>query len=78
MPPSVAELDLDEFDRVVRINVWGVLAGIKHATRVMIPVSFRCNLCTTRVSGLMVGPEPHPYKKSKFITGVVKSVTSEL
>ncbi|KAL0459607.1 UNVERIFIED_CONTAM: Zerumbone synthase [Sesamum latifolium] len=36
-PPSVIDLDLSTFDRVMAINVRGVLAGLKHAARVMIP-----------------------------------------
>ncbi|XAR58322.1 Xanthoxin dehydrogenase [Bertholletia excelsa] len=78
-PPSVADLDLDEFDRVMRVNVRGMIAGIKHAARVMIPAGSGSILCTASVSGLMGGLGPHPYTVSKFaIPGVVKSVASEL
>ena len=79
MPPSITELDLNEFDRVMRTNVWGMVAGIKHAARVMIPVGSGSILCTSSISGLMGGLGPHPYTISKFtIPGVVKSVASEL
>lgn len=78
-PPSIAELDLDEFDRVMRINIRGMIAGIKHAARVMIPVGSGSILCTSSISGVMGGLGPHPYTISKFtIPGVVKSVASEL
>ncbi|KAL2320375.1 hypothetical protein Fmac_029344 [Flemingia macrophylla] len=78
-PPSIAELDLDEFDRVMRINVRGTIAGIKHAARVMIPVGSGSILCTSSISGLMGGLGPHPYTISKStIPGIVKSVASEL
>ncbi|KAK7336151.1 hypothetical protein VNO77_16684 [Canavalia gladiata] len=77
--PSIADLDLDEFDRVMRINVRGMIAGIKHAAKVMIPVGSGSILCTSSISGLMGGLGPHPYTISKFtIPGVVKSVASEL
>ncbi|KAF7819350.1 zerumbone synthase-like [Senna tora] len=78
-PPSIAELDLDEFDRVMRINVRGTIAGIKHAARVMIPTGSGSILCTSSISGLMGGLGPHPYSISKHtIPGIVKSVASEL
>ncbi|KAK3026726.1 hypothetical protein RJ639_042179 [Escallonia herrerae] len=79
IPPSIADLNLDEFDRVMRINVRGIVAGIKHAARVMIPMGSGSILCTSSVSGLLGGLGPHPYSISKSaIPGVVKSVASEL
>lgn len=79
LPPSIAELDLDTFDRVMRINVRGTVAGIKHAARVMIPVGSGSILCTASMSGLLGGLGPHPYAISKFtIPGIVKFVASEL
>ncbi|KAE9599594.1 hypothetical protein Lal_00021280 [Lupinus albus] len=79
IPPSITDLDLDEFDKVMRINVWGMLAGIKHAARVMVPAGYGSILCTSSISGLLGGLGPHPYTISKFtIPGVVKSVASEL
>ncbi|XP_028098376.1 zerumbone synthase-like isoform X2 [Camellia sinensis] len=78
-PPGIADLDLDEFDRVMRINVRGMIAGIKHAARVMIPALSGSILCTASISGLMGGLGPHPYTISKFtIPGIVKSVATEL
>ncbi|XP_022774197.1 zerumbone synthase-like [Durio zibethinus] len=78
-PLSIAELDLDEFDRVMRINVRGMVAGIKHAARVMVPVGSGSILCTSSISGIMGGLGPHPYTIAKFtIPGIVKSVVSEL
>lgn len=78
-PPSIADLDLDEFDRVMKVNVRGIIAGIKHAARVMIPAGSGSILCTSSISGLMGGLGPHPYTVSKFtIPGIVKSVASEL
>ncbi|KAG7981543.1 hypothetical protein I3843_04G001700 [Carya illinoinensis] len=79
MPPSIAELDLKEFDRVMEINVRGMVAGIKHAARVMIPTGSGSILCTSSISGVMGGLGPHPYTISKYtIHGIVKSVASEL
>ncbi|KAL2240685.1 short-chain dehydrogenase reductase 2a [Sesamum indicum] len=78
-PPSIIDLDLNEFDRVMRINVRATIAGIKHAARAMIPAASGSILCTASISGLMGGLGPHPYTVSKFaIPGIVKSVASEL
>ncbi|KAJ8752424.1 hypothetical protein K2173_004060 [Erythroxylum novogranatense] len=79
VPPGVTELDLDEFDKVMRINVRGTIAGIKHAARVMIPRGSGSILCTSSISGLMGGLGTHPYTISKFtIPGIVKAVATEL
>ncbi|KAJ7971773.1 Short-chain dehydrogenase reductase [Quillaja saponaria] len=77
--PSITDLDLNEFDRVMRINVRGMVAGIKHAARVMIPLGSGSILCTSSICGLMGGFGPHQYTISKFtIPGIVKSMASEL
>ncbi|XP_048135013.1 zerumbone synthase-like isoform X2 [Rhodamnia argentea] len=78
-PPSISDLDLDKFDEVMRINVRGVVAGIKHAARVMLPIASGSILCTSSISGIMAGLGPHPYTISKFaIPGLVKSAAAEL
>ncbi|KAF8400059.1 hypothetical protein HHK36_015934 [Tetracentron sinense] len=79
VPPSIADLELEEFDRVMRVNVRGAMAGIKHAARVMIPKKSGSIVCTASISGVMGGLGPHPYTVSKFaIPGIVKSAASEL
>ncbi|XP_043703790.1 zerumbone synthase-like [Telopea speciosissima] len=79
IPPSIADLDLDHFDRVMAVNVRGSIAGIKHAARVMVPTNSGSILCTASISGLLGGLGPHPYTVSKFaIPGIVKSAASEL
>lgn len=79
LPPSIVDLELDEFDRVMAVNVRGTMSGIKHAARVMIPACSGSILCTASISGLLGGLGPHPYTVSKFaISGIVKSLASEL
>lgn len=79
VPPSIVDLDLHEFDRVLGVNLRGAVAGIKHAARVMVPSGSGSILCTASVSGLMAGLGPHPYTVSKFaIPGLVKSAAAEL
>ncbi|KAK4418198.1 Zerumbone synthase [Sesamum alatum] len=78
-PPSVVDLDLAAFDRVMAINVRGVLAGVKHAARVMIPRQRGVVLCTASVTGLIGGLAQHTYSISKSsVIGIVKSAASEL
>ncbi|XP_021281209.1 short-chain dehydrogenase reductase 3a [Herrania umbratica] len=78
-PPSIVDLDLAVFDRVIGINVRGVLAGIKHASRVMIPRRTGCILCTASVTGMIGGLAQHTYSVSKSaVIGIVKSMASEL
>uniref|UniRef100_A0A7N2N2I1 Secoisolariciresinol dehydrogenase n=1 Tax=Quercus lobata TaxID=97700 RepID=A0A7N2N2I1_QUELO len=52
-PPSIVDLDLAVFDKIMDINVRGVMAGIKHASRVMIPCQTGSILCTASVTGIM-------------------------
>lgn len=78
-PPGIADLELEELERVMGINVRGTMAGIKHAARVMIPAGSGSILCAASISGLLGGLGPHPYTVSKFaIPGLVKSLASEL
>ncbi|GMH20479.1 hypothetical protein Nepgr_022320 [Nepenthes gracilis] len=77
--PSIANLNLTTFDHVMATNVRGVIAGIKHASRVMIPRQSGCILCTASITGVMGGMAQHPYAVSKAtVIGIVKSVASEL
>ncbi|CAN8266363.1 unnamed protein product [Cochlearia groenlandica] len=78
-PASISELDMLEFENVLRINVVGVVSGIKHAAKVMIKARSGCILCTSSVAGVIGGLAPHSYTISKFtIPGMVKSAASEL
>lgn len=76
---NIAEIDMKDFDNVMNINVRGMVLGMKHAARVMVPRKQGCILCTASITGLIGGVAPHPYSISKFaIPGLVKSVASEL
>ncbi|XP_050236821.1 secoisolariciresinol dehydrogenase isoform X2 [Mercurialis annua] len=78
-PPSIVDLDLAAFDRVMNINVRGVIAGIKHAARVMIPRRTGSILCTASITGVIGGSAQPTYSVSKAaVIGIVRSVTSQL
>ncbi|XP_058077056.1 momilactone A synthase-like [Magnolia sinica] len=76
---GIVDLDMEEFDRVMNINVRGVIMGIKHAARVMVPRQTGCILCTASVTGILGGLAHHSYSLSKFaVVGIVKSVAADL
>ncbi|XP_055813357.1 zerumbone synthase-like isoform X2 [Solanum dulcamara] len=78
-PRNIADLDLDTFDRVMAINVRGVIAGIKHAARVMIPRKTGSILCTASVTGVIGGLAQPTYSTTKScVIGIMRSVTAEL
>ncbi|KAI4301336.1 hypothetical protein L6164_034624 [Bauhinia variegata] len=78
-PPSIVDLDLSLFDKVMKVNVGGVVAGIKHASRVMIPQRSGSILCTASVTGVMGGMAQPTYSISKStVIGIVKAVAAEL
>ncbi|KAF9607431.1 hypothetical protein IFM89_035569 [Coptis chinensis] len=78
-PPSIVDLNLADFDRVMNINTRGAITGVKHASRVMIPRRHGCILCTASITGILGGLAPASYSVSKFaVLGIVKSVAAEL
>lgn len=76
---SIVNFDVDEFDRVMRVNVRGTALGIKHAARVMIPCGGGCIISTASVAGVAGGLGPHAYTASKHaIVGLTKNAACEL
>ncbi|KAF0894273.1 hypothetical protein E2562_037820 [Oryza meyeriana var. granulata] len=75
----LASLDLADFDRVMAVNARAVVAGIKHAARVMVPRRTGSILCTASVAGVIGSGMPHAYSVSKAAAiGVVRSAAGEL
>nr|GEX93586.1 hypothetical protein [Tanacetum cinerariifolium] len=78
-PMTKVDLGLHRFDQVMSVNVRGVLARIKHASRVMIPSESGSILCTASVTGILGGLAEHTYSVSMFaVIGIVKSLAAEL
>jgi len=76
---SVAEYEMEQFDRVMRVNVRGVMLGMKHAARVMIPRKKGCIISTASIAGIVGGVTPHAYMASKHaIIGLTKNGAAEL
>uniref|UniRef100_A0A0E0EFP7 Uncharacterized protein n=1 Tax=Oryza meridionalis TaxID=40149 RepID=A0A0E0EFP7_9ORYZ len=78
-PPTLAALDLDDYDRVMAVNARSMVACLKHAARVMSPRRAGCILCTassTAVIGDLAAPA---YCVSKAaVVGMVRSVARRL
>lgn len=73
------DLDVEKFDKVMRVNVRGVLLGMKHAARVMIPEKRGCILCTASVCAVTAVGKSVPYVTSKHaVVGLVKQGAAEL
>nr|XP_043637772.1 short-chain dehydrogenase reductase 2a [Erigeron canadensis] len=76
---SIVNFDVDEFDKVMNVNVKGVALGMKHAARVMIPRGSGCIISTASVASVMGGMGPHTYTASKHaIVGLTKNAACEL
>ncbi|XP_015695027.1 momilactone A synthase-like [Oryza brachyantha] len=75
----LGSLDLADFDAVMAINTRGVLAGVKHAARVMVPRRSGSIICMASVAGVLGSMTPHPYSVSKSaVIGMVRAVAGEL
>ncbi|XP_037480424.1 momilactone A synthase-like [Triticum dicoccoides] len=77
--PELGALDLADFDAVMAINTRGVMAGVKHAARVMAPRRSGSSICTASIAGVLGQMTAHPYSVSKAaVVGLVRSVAGEL
>ncbi|CAO2206648.1 unnamed protein product [Urochloa humidicola] len=77
-PPLAAE-DLGEFDAVMAANARGVLAGLKHAARAMVPRRRGSIICTASTTAVVGGVAPLAYAASKAaVLGMVRTVAAEM
>ncbi|GLJ12654.1 hypothetical protein SUGI_0195320 [Cryptomeria japonica] len=73
------EYDMEEFQRVLSVNINGVMHGIKHAGRVMVPRKNGCIISTASVGGLLGGLSPYGYTASKHaVIGLTKQGAAEM
>ncbi|BAF22464.2 Os07g0663500 [Oryza sativa Japonica Group] len=77
--PPLGALDLADFDAVMAVNTRGVLAGVKHAARVMAPRRRGSIICVASVAGVLGSVTPHPYSVSKAaVLGAVRAAAGEM
>ena len=66
------EWTVEEWNRILSINLVGTFLAIKYATRVMVPAGNGSIICTASVAGLRSGAGGPPYSASK--AGVISLV----
>uniref|UniRef100_A0A0E0IUZ6 Ketoreductase domain-containing protein n=1 Tax=Oryza nivara TaxID=4536 RepID=A0A0E0IUZ6_ORYNI len=74
---DLASMDLAGFDRVMAVNARAVVAGIKHAARVMAPRRSGCVLCTASAAGVLSVPSIPVYAISKATAIAIVRATAE-
>ncbi|CAN6185705.1 unnamed protein product [Urochloa humidicola] len=76
---SIASMDMADFDRVMAINTRGIVAGVKHAARVMVPRRAGSIICTASTSAVVGDVATPAYGVSKAaVVGLVRAVAAEL
>lgn len=75
----IVDQDVEDFDRVIAINVRGCWLGLKYVLPVMYAKKSGSVINTSSVGGLVAGPMPvSPYVASKFaIHGLTRVVANE-
>lgn len=83
-PTPLASLDLADFDAVMRVNARAVLAGVKHAARVMVTANGTGSgsgsiICTASTAGVLGGVAFPAYTVSKAaVLGIVRAAAGEM
>jgi NAD(P)-dependent dehydrogenase (short-subunit alcohol dehydrogenase family) len=76
---SITEIDVATIDHVLAVNVRGVVLGIKHAARVMLPAGTGSIINIGSVAGLRGGISAHIYSASKgAVQALTRSAAAEL
>jgi NAD(P)-dependent dehydrogenase (short-subunit alcohol dehydrogenase family) len=74
----VVEIDVDDFDAVLRVNLRGVFLGLKHVLPVLYAKGSGSVINTSSVGGFHGNPGLAPYVSSKHaVIGITKSVALE-
>jgi NAD(P)-dependent dehydrogenase (short-subunit alcohol dehydrogenase family) len=78
-PAPLGGIDLGNFDRIMAVNARGVLAGVKHAARVMVPRRAGSIICAASTAAVLGSVAPPAYSASKAaVLGLVRAVVAEL
>ncbi|XP_071926198.1 short-chain dehydrogenase reductase ATA1-like [Coffea arabica] len=77
---SISDLDMEDVKAVLSINLYGIIHGIKHASRAMISGKNGGSLiCSSSSAAILGGLASHPYTASKnAILGPAKTTACEL
>ena len=75
---KIGELDSADWDKTIKINLYGTFYSIKHQVNAMIKTGGGAIVNTASGAGLEGSPNMAPYTASKFgIVGLTKSVALE-
>lgn len=75
----MADLDMDVFDRVMAVNIRGVVMCMKHAAAAMIPRGQGAIINIASIAGTRGGFTGYPYSASKgAVLAVTRSAATEL
>lgn len=76
---NIEEIELEDFRRVLDVNVVGAFLGAKHAARVMIPRKKGSILFTSSIASVTNGGMPQGYTTSKHgVVGLAQNLAVEL
>ena len=79
---SMQELNMGNFDMVMKVNVRGMALAVKHASRAMSDAKTKgVIICTASIASVTGGPTPIPieYATSKHaVLGLMRSATADL
>ncbi|MGB5811073.1 MAG: SDR family NAD(P)-dependent oxidoreductase [Polyangiales bacterium] len=78
-PVSLADVSVDNFRKVLEVNLIGAFIAIHGAARVMKDAGGGSIICTASVAGLRSGAGPAPYSASKAaVINLVKTSANQL
>lgn len=73
-PAKFKDIEVDEFDKVIAVDVKGVFLAAKYELQHMVEEGFGTVVNTASVAGLIADPDMAPYVASKHaVTGLTKS-----
>jgi NAD(P)-dependent dehydrogenase (short-subunit alcohol dehydrogenase family) len=76
---SIAQIDLDAFDRTIAVNLRGAAIGMKHVAPVMIAQRSGSIINTTSLGGRRAGFSAHDYSAAKAaLIHLTRTVAAEL
>jgi len=77
--PSMDELSVEDWQRVLNINLVGAFLTVKHASRVMVKAKRGSIICTASVAGIRSGAGGITYSASKAgVISLVQTVANQL
>lgn len=75
----VLDLEVEEWERVLRVNLIGPFLALKHAGRHMQDAGGGSIICTASVAGLRSGAGPTPYSAAKAgVVSLVQTAANQL